>query len=333
MYKKLNIIAEIGINHNGSYSIAKKLVDEAQSAGADYVKFQNFIPEELVTTNLPRAKYQLSKIKKNTSMLEMLKKYNFDLKKTQKIIKYCKKKKIKFLSSPFDNVSLNFLIKKKIKLIKIASGEITNFLMLKLIANYNLKIIMSTGMSNIKEVSDAVKFLIKNGFKKNNIILLHCTSEYPAKPRNVNLNAMLSLKKKFRLPYGYSDHTNGYEASICAVCMGATVIEKHLTLDKKLEGPDHKASLTPKEFSQFVKILRNVKIIKGSFIKKPTSDEKKMIKSARKYIVAKKNIKKNDNFTYENITVKRSGKGISAKNFFKILNKKAKKSYYKDEVI
>jgi N,N'-diacetyllegionaminate synthase len=330
---KLIIIAEIGINHNGSLKIAKKLVEHAKACGADYVKIQNYIPSMIVTKSNPKAKYQYDSSKNKEKMISMLAKYHFDFKKTIELMKFCKKIKIKFLSSPFDELSFNFLKKNRQKLIKIPSGEITNFPLLKLIAKYNNKIILSTGMSYLNEVKRTIKFMIKSGLNNKNISVLHCTSQYPTKPKDVNLSAMLTLKKKLNLDVGLSDHTLGFESSICAVYMGATIIEKHLTLSKKMKGPDHKTSLEPDEFRKFVTSLRNTKFISGSSKKQPTRNEKKLAKLVRKRIVAKKNIKKNEVFNINNITVKRSNKGIDASNYFRMINKKAKKNYKIDQAI
>lgn len=331
--KNLKIIAEIGINHNGSLIIAKKLVDKAKLAGADFVKIQNYVPELIVTKKTPKAKYQTKNSNRNENMYEMLKKYHFSFNKTGKLINYCKKKKIKFISSPFDEKSLDYLISKKINIIKVASGEITNYPLLKILAKNRIKLIISTGMSYLKEVNDTINFLKKNGLVKSKIFVLHCTSQYPTKPKNVNLNAMNEIKKKLKVRVGLSDHTTGFEASICAVSMGAQIIEKHITLDKNMIGPDHASSLEPSEFKIFVQALRNTKLIFGSNIKKPNRNEILLAKLVRKRIVAKKKIKKNDIFTQSNITVKRSNIGIDARKFFKILNIKSKKNYNIDEPI
>ncbi len=330
--KNLIIIAEIGINHNGSLKIAKKLVDVAKDSGANYVKIQNYIPELIVTRNTPKAKYQKNH-DSNKTMYEMLKKNHFNFDKTSELIKYCKKKKINFLSSPFDDISFQFLKKKKLKLIKIASGEITNYPMLKLIANYNKKIIISTGMASMKEVKNSIQFLCKNGQSRNKIYVLHCTSQYPTKLKNVNLNAMITLKNELKLKTGLSDHTQGFEAGICAVFLGAEIIEKHITLNKKMKGPDHSTSMEPDEFRSFVSSLKNSTLIGGSAVKKPTKEEKILSNLVRKRIVAKKDILKNELFSLNNITVKRCYTGTRAEKFFNILNKKAKKNYKSDQPI
>ncbi len=333
MRRKLIIIAEIGINHNGSLKLAKKLAKEAKNSGADYVKIQNYDPESIVTKSTPKASYQRNPNNYNEKMYTLLKKNHFSFLKTEKFIKYCKKIKIKFLSSPFDEKSFEFLKKNQLNLIKIPSGEITNFLLLKSIAKYKRKIILSTGMSNLVEVKNAVKFLSKHGLSKNKITILHCTSQYPTKPKDVNLNAMLTIKKKLNLDVGLSDHTQGFESSICAVYLGAKIIEKHLTLSKKMEGPDHLTSLEPDEFKKFVVSLRNTMSVAGSSQKKPSANEIKLSNLVRKRIVAKKYIYKNDIFSVQNITTKRSSKGTDASKFFNFINKKAKKNYKIDQPI
>ena len=330
---KTIVIAEIGVNHNGSVSKAKKLIDIAKKASADFVKFQSYIPDEIVTKDLPKLNYQKNKNKKE-SMKQLLSKFYFNFNKLKILKNYSKKKKIKFLCSPFGEKSFFFIKKLSLKYIKIASGEITNFPLLKLIAKYNKVIFLSTGMSYLNEVSRALNFLIKNGQSKKKIYLLHCTTQYPTLPEDVNLNAMLTLKKKFKIAIGYSDHTTGCEAALCAVSLGAKVIEKHLTLDKKMEGPDHNASLEPEEFIKFVKKIRNIEEMRGSYAKIPTAKEKEILPFVRKSIVAKTQISKGELFSEKNITVKRSKGGVSAINFYKISNKKkAKRNFQIDDII
>jgi N,N'-diacetyllegionaminate synthase len=327
------IIAEVGVNHNGSMFKAKKLINISKQAGADFVKFQCYIPEEIVIKNLPKLDYQKNKNKKE-SMRQLLNKYYLNFTQLEILKKYSQKKKINFLCSPFGEKSFFFLKKLKLNYIKIASGEITNFPLLKLIAKYNKIIFLSTGMSNLKEVSQALNFLIKEGQSKKKIYLLHCTTQYPTLPEDVNLNAMLTLKKRFKLDVGYSDHTMSYEASICAVSLGAKVIEKHITLDKKMKGPDHKASLEPKEFINFVEKIRNIEKMRGSYSKNPTVKEKKILAFVRKSIVARTRILKGEMFSEKNITTKRANRGLSAINFYKISNvKKAKRNYKIDDII
>ena len=328
---KTIVIAEIGVNHNGSIFKAKKLIDIAKKANADFVKFQSYIPDEIVTNDLPKLNYQKNK---KESMKQLLDKYYLNFNKLKILKNYSKKKNINFLCSPFGEKSFFFIKKLRLKYIKIASGEITNFPLLKLIAGHNKIIFLSTGMSYLYEVNRALNFLIKNGQSKKKIYLLHCTTQYPTLPEDTNLNAMITLKKKFKIAIGYSDHTTGCEASLCAVSLGAKVIEKHLTLDKKMEGPDHKASLEPEEFIQFVKKIRNIEKMRGSYAKIPTVKEKKILPFIRKSIVAKTQILKGELFSEKNITAKRSNGGVSAINFYKISNKiKAKKNYQIDDII
>jgi len=330
---KTIVIAEVGVNHNGSMPKAKKLIDIAKKAGADFVKFQSYIPEEIVTKNLPKLNYQKNKNKKE-NMRQLLDKYylNFDKLKTLK--EYSKKKNINFLCSPFGEKSFFFLKNLRLGHIKIASGEITNFPLLKLIAKYNKIIFLSTGMSYLNEVNQALNFLIKEGQNKKKIYLLHCTTQYPTLPEDVNLNAMLTLKKFFKLDVGYSDHTKGYEASMCAVSLGAKVIEKHITLNKKMNGPDHKASLNPEEFIDFVEKIRNIEKMRGSYSKSPTAKEKKILTLVRKSIVARTQISKGELFSEKNITTKRAKGGSSAINFYKVSKKKrAKRNYKVDDII
>jgi N,N'-diacetyllegionaminate synthase len=332
---KTIVIAEIGVNHNGSIFKAKKLIDIAKKANADFVKFQSYIPDEIVTNDLPKLNYQKNKNKnKKESMKQLLDKYYLNFNNLKILKNYSKKKKINFLCSPFGEKSFLFIKKLRLNYIKIASGEITNFPLLKLIAKYNKIIFLSTGMSYLNEVSRALNFLIKNGQSKKKIYLLHCTTQYPTLPEDTNLNAMITLKKKFKIAIGYSDHTTGCEASLCAVSLGAKVIEKHLTLDKKMEGPDHKASLEPEEFIKFVKKIRNIEKMRGSYVKTPTAKEKKILPFIRKSIVAKTQISKGELFSEKNITAKRSNGGVSAINFYKISNKKkAKKNFQIDDII
>ena len=270
---------------------------------------------------------------KERSQYEMLKKYQLKKNYYEKLIKYSKLKKIKFLSSPFDIESIKFLKKFNLEFIKIPSGEINNYPYLKFLGKLNKKIILSTGMSNLKEVSDAIKILIRFGTKKNKISLLHCHSDYPSEPQNLNLRAIMTLKKKFNLRVGYSDHSIGVEASIASIALGATIIEKHLTLNRKMIGPDHKASMEPKNFEKMVLAIRNAEKMLGNGKKIPTQKELKNQKLVRKSIVAKFNISKGDKFSEKNITTKRPGIGISPMKYEIFLKKFAKKKYLKNDYI
>lgn len=332
--KETFIIAEAGVNHDGSLKKALKLINVAASAGANAVKFQTFKAEDLATKSAPKADYQIkNSSKKKESQYEMLKKLEFSKKMHKACIKRCKEKKILFISSAFDIKNLFFLKKLNINIFKVPSGEINNIPYLETLGKFNKKIILSTGMSNIGEIKLAINTLIKNGTKRSKISLLQCTSAYPAPPEEINLRTILTLKKKFKLVVGLSDHSTGVIASSAAVTLGAKIIEKHLTLNKNLKGPDHKASLDPKEFKNMVNNIRIAEKMLGSFIKKITKSEKKNIKIVRKSIVALKNISKNERFGKSNITCKRPGTGIKPKFFKKILGKKSKKNFKKDELI
>ena len=286
------IIAEAGVNHNGSIDLAKKLVDVACSAGADAVKFQSFKAKNLATKHSQKANYQKETNINRETQFEMLKKLELDKKKHNELISYCEKKKIIFLSSPFDLESVDLLNDLGLEIFKIPSGEITNLPYLKYIGKLNKKIILSTGMSNMDEVKNAFDILINSGTKKNNITILHANTEYPTPMKDVNLRAMVSIGKELDIKFGYSDHTLGIEVDIAAVAMGATCIEKHFTLDKNMEGPDHKASLEPEQLKEMVRTIRNIEIALGDGVKKPSQSEIPNIEIARKSIVAKTIIKK-----------------------------------------
>jgi N,N'-diacetyllegionaminate synthase len=329
--KNVLIIAEAGVNHNGDLDLAYKLIDNAKEAGADIVKFQTAKPELVISKFALKAEYQIANTKNNESQLEMSKKLHLKFADYKKLKLYCDRIGITFLSTPFDLDSVDFLNQVDMPFWKIPSGEITNLPYLIKIANTHKPIFMSTGMSNIMEIEDAIEVLRKNG--ANEITLLHCTTEYPAPYQDVNLNAMLTMKNQFNLPVGYSDHTKGIEIPIAAVAMGATVIEKHFTLDRNMEGPDHKASLEPDELKAMVTAIRNVEVAMGDGEKKPSESEIKNIAVARKSIIAKTNIKAGDIFTEENITVKRPGHGISPMRWYDVLGQKAKRNFEEDELI
>ena len=266
----VKIIAEAGINHNGSLKLAFKLIDAAKNCGADYVKFQTAVPDEVVLPSANKATYQKKNIKDKEKQIDMIRKFHFSLDKFYEIKNYCKKKKIKFLSSPFDNTSLNFLIKMRVEMLKIPSGEITNFLLLQKASEYKKKILLSTGMATEKEIFNAISILGKK-LKKKNIVLLQCNTAYPTPFSDANLAMINEYKKKFKLKVGYSDHTPGIEASLAAVALGSEYIEKHLTLDKKMKGPDHSSSLNPAEFKNMVLSIKN---IEKALIKKKKTNPK-----------------------------------------------------------
>ena len=329
MKNKIIIIAEAGGNHNGSLKKAYKLVDIAKKAGADYVKFQTFKAETLVSKNAPKAKYQKKNVKK-ISHYELIKKLEMSYDMHIKIIKYCKQKRIKLLSSPFCIDSFDLLRKFNLDFIKIPSGEITNLPLLRHIRKFNNDIILSTGMSNLNEIKNAVQIL-KN--KNRKIILLHCNTEYPTPIFDINLNAMQALKKKFKLEVGYSDHSLGTQVPVIAASLGAKVIEKHFTISKKMVGPDHVASLNPKELISMVKAIRTTEIILGKSEKFVSNSEKKNLLIARKSLFAACDIKKGEKFSLNNLVCLRPGSGISPINIDQVCKRKAKKNILKGQLI
>jgi N,N'-diacetyllegionaminate synthase len=327
------IIAEAGVNHNGSLELAKKLVDKAKEAGADAVKFQTFKTENVVSKNAKKAEYQVENTGSDESQYEMIKKLELGFDEFIELKNYCDKKEIMFLSTPFDDESIEFLYSLGLEIFKIPSGEITNLPYLRKIGSLNRKVILSTGMSDLGEIEDALDVLISAGTKKENITVLHANTEYPTPFEDVNLKAMQTIACAFGVKVGYSDHTLGIEVPIAAVAMGASVIEKHFTLDRNLPGPDHKASLEPNELKAMVEAIRNIEKALGDGIKKPSKSESKNIEIARKSIVAKRDIKRGEKFTEENLTVKRPGNGISPMRWDEIIGKTAVKNYKKDEQI
>ena len=327
------IIAEAGVNHNGSIDLAKKLIDVASASGADAVKFQTFKADNLATKKAQKAIYQKENTDKDESQFDMLKKLELDIEAHKELISYCSNKKIIFLSSPFDHESIELLNDLGLEILKIPSGEITNLPYLRHIGKLNKKIILSTGMSNIDEVKSALNILINSGTKKNNITVLHANTEYPTSMEDVNLRAMLTIGKELDINFGYSDHTLGIEVDIAAVAMGASCIEKHFTLDCNMEGPDHKASLEPNQLKAMVMAIRNIELALGGSVKKPSRSEIKNMKIARKSIVAKTKIKKDDILNEKNLTVKRPGTGISPMKWDEVMGTKAIKDYNADELI
>lgn len=335
MSSKTIIIAEAGVNHNGDILNAYKLVDAAVDAGVDYVKFQTFKAEKLVSKSAKKAEYQIQNTKNSDdSQYEMLKKLELSPQQHEDLITYCKKKGIQFFSTAFDLESLQYLKDIGLELVKIPSGEITNYPYLKLAANLFNKVILSTGMSTMEDIDAALNVFLSAGISKNNITILHCNSEYPTPFEDVNLKAMLYIGEKFGTDIGYSDHTLGIEVPIAAVALGAKIIEKHFTLDKNMEGPDHIASLEPNELKNMVSAIRNIeKSISGSGMKEPSSSEMKNIKIARKSIVAKTFIQKGEPFTEDNITAKRPGDGISPMRWEEVLGQKASIDFSEDDLI
>lgn len=331
--QKVFIIAEAGVNHNGSLELAKKLIDEAVVAGADAVKFQTFKAELCISKNADKAEYQKQTTDKNESQFDMIKKLELNEYAHTELIKYCKIKNIMFLSTPFDLQSVDLLNGFGLEIFKIPSGEITNLPYLRKIASLNKKVILSTGMANLGEIEAALEILTKNGTAKENITVLHANTEYPTPLGDVNLKAMLTIRGAFGVKVGYSDHTPGIEVPIAAVALGATVIEKHFTLDKTMPGPDHKASLEPSELQSMVKAIRNIEIALGDGIKKASSSESKNKPIARKSIVAKCDIKKGDLFSESNLTIKRPGSGISPMRWDEVIGLRATRDYKEDELI
>lgn len=328
--RKTLIIAEAGVNHNGDINLAKRLVDVAKKAGADIVKFQTAELDSLVSGSAKMADYQKRNLGQEESQKEMLSKLLLSYHEFLELEKYCRQVGIQFLSTPFDMKSIEFL-DPLVGIWKIPSGEITNLPYLEKIARMSKPIILSTGMSDMEEVRSALKILRNNGAK--DITLLHCTTEYPAPYGEVNLKAMQTLKEAFGCPIGYSDHTQGIEISVAAAAMGATVIEKHFTLDREMQGPDHKASLEPGELSSLVKAIRNVEMAIGDAKKEPTLSEMKNRTVARKSIVARREIREGEVFTEENITTKRPGSGISPMKWYEVIGKRAERDFQKDELV
>lgn len=328
------IIAEAGVNHNGSLEMAKKLVISANDAGVDYVKFQTSKRSENVTSRFAqRASYQKKNLGEDGSQLSMLKKIRLEYPDFISIKKYCDDKGIKFMSTPFDLPSIDFLNDLGMDFMKIPSGEVTNLPYLRKIARLNIPVILSTGMCTIGEVESALEVLVKNGMSDDMISLLHCNTEYPTPFEDVNLKAMLTLKQCFGLRVGYSDHTKGIEVPIAAVAMGAEIIEKHFTLDRTLPGPDHIASLEPNELKAMVDSIRNIEKAIGDGRKKVTSSERKNITIARKSIVAAKDIRCGETFSEDNLTVKRPGDGISPMRWEDVIGQCAKRDFKEDELI
>ena len=327
------IIAEAGVNHNGSVDLAKKLIDVAVDSGADAVKFQTFKAENLVSKNAQKAEYQKQTTDASESQFDMIKKLELDVDTHKELIAYCQEKDIMFLSTPFDHESIDLLSGLGLQIFKIPSGEITNLPYLRHIGSLGKRVVLSTGMSDLKEVEDALSILIDAGTSKTNITVLHANTMYPTPMEDVNLNAMLTIQKEFDISVGYSDHTLGIEVDIAAVAMGATVIEKHFTLDKVMDGPDHKASLEPEELMIMVKGIRNIEKALGSSKKKPSPSESINIDVARKSIVANQIIKKGELLSKKNITIKRPGAGINPMKWDVVIDTIAIRDFLENENI
>ena len=332
--KKTFIIAEAGVNHNGSLELAKNLVDAAIETGADAVKFQTFKAERIVSKNAEKAAYQIQTTNATESQLDMIRRLELSTTAHKELLQYCGEKEIQFLSSPFDLESIDLLASLGLTIFKIPSGEITNLPYLRKVGVLKKEIILSTGMADLGEIEDALDVLMEAGTELENITVLHCNTEYPTPFEDVNLRAMLTIKAAFPgLQVGYSDHTRGIEVSIAAVAMGATIIEKHFTLDKNMEGPDHKASLEPDELKAMVNAIRNIEKALGNGIKKPSPSELKNKAIVRKSIVAERDIRNREAFTEENLTVKRPGTGICPMRWDEVIGQVAQKDYEKDELI
>lgn len=327
------IIAEAGVNHNGNMDLAEKLVDSAAEAGADAVKFQTFRTESLVRRDAPKADYQKTTTAADESQFDMIRKLELDAAAHRDLMEHCRARGILFLSSPFDLESIDLLNALELEIFKIPSGEITNLPYLRRIGRLSKRIILSTGMADLGEVAAALNVLVGAGAEKERVTLLHCNTEYPTPMEDVNLRAMTTLGAAFGTPIGYSDHTLGIEIPIAAVTLGATVIEKHFTLDRTLEGPDHKSSLEPAELAAMVRAIRNVSTALGSGIKGPSPSEMRNIPIARKSIVAAQAIRKGEVFSEANLTTKRPAHGLSPMQWDSLIGKKADRDYAPDQFI
>ena len=329
----VTIIAEAGVNHNGSIDAAKKMIDVAMETGADLIKFQTFKAETLVTRSAEKADYQKASTRSDESQFEMIKKLELDRAAHEKLIAYCARKGIRFLSTAFDHDSIDLLSELNIPFYKIPSGEITNLPYLRHVGRMGKPIVMSTGMATLEEVRAAMNVLLEAGVKKDELTILQCNTEYPTPIADVNLQAMLTIRDELGVKVGYSDHTLGIEVPVAAVALGARVIEKHFTLDRTLPGPDHAASLEPNELKVMVAAIRNIEKAMGDGVKKPSASEIKNISIARKSIVAKEPIEKGKRFSENNLTVKRPGTGISPMKWDKVLGKKSKQNFNSDDLI
>ena len=330
--KRTLIIADAGVNHNGSLELAKQLIDAAAVAGVSYVKFQSFKAEKLVTKEAEQAEYQ-QRNAADSSQYTMLKKLELTHRQHEELVAHCKQKGVRFLSTAFDLESIEYLHSLNLGLWKIPSGEITNFPYLKKIAQYGEPVIMSTGMCSMDDVEQALNVLLEHGLTKEQITLLHCNTEYPTPMQDVNLRAMEQMRERFGVKVGYSDHTKGIEVPIAAVAMGADVVEKHFTLDKSLPGPDHKASLEPNELKAMVDAIRNIEQALGDGEKHVSNSERRNIAIARKSIIAARNIKQGEVLTEENLTTKRPGNGVSPMRWNEVIGTCAIRDFKEDELI
>lgn len=330
---KTLIIAEAGVNHNGNIDMARQLIDVAAEAGADLVKFQTFTASRLVTHSAKKADYQNKTTDSSESQYEMLKRLELTAEMHHELIAHCSRRNIGFLSTGFDIESIDFLNSLNLDIFKIPSGEITNLPYLRHIARLNKKVILSTGMSTMGEIEEAISVLEESGTPRSSITILHCTTEYPTPMDEVNLCAMKSIHEALKVKIGYSDHTPGIEVAIAAVAIGATVIEKHFTLSRELPGPDHMASLEPEELKSMISAIRNIELALGDGIKKTTKCELRNKSIVRKSLVASKPIKTGDIFTVQNLSTKRPGSGISPMQMDNIIGRKAPRDFDIDELI
>ena len=331
---KTIIIAEAGVNHNGDIDLAKKLVVEAAAAGADLVKFQTFLANKIVSSTAPKAEYQKRITDSGESQFEMIKKLELSRESHGVLIEECRRQGIGFFSTAFDTESFDMLLDLGcVDLIKIPSGEITNLPLLRYMTRLGKPVLLSTGMANLGEVEAAIQVIEASGTPRHLITILHCTTEYPTPMEDVNLRAMITMKQAFGVEVGYSDHTPGIEVAIAAAALGATVIEKHFTLDRNLPGPDHKASLEPHELKAMVKAIRNIEVALGDGIKQPSRSELKNKPIARKSIVARREIKAGEFFSEENLAAKRPGTGISPMCWDDVMGKIARRNFVVDELI
>ena len=333
MREQVLIIAEAGVNHNGDLGLAKALIEGAAESGANFVKFQTFTADSLVTISAPMAPYQIDNVISKESQYELLRRLELSNEMHIELVEHSKKVGINFLSTSFDIFGIEYLISLGVTLIKVPSGELTNLPYLEFIGSLNKDIILSTGMASLKEVENAIKVISSAGAPKESITILHCTTEYPTPMSDVNLRAMITMHNHFGMKVGYSDHTLGIEVAIAAVALGATVIEKHFTLDRNLPGPDHKASILPNELGEMVKSIRNIEVALGHSAKKPTKGELINQQIVRRSIVAKRAISAGDIFSQDNITTLRPGCGISPMRWYEVVGKRAQRSFEIHEMI
>ena len=327
------IIAEAGVNHNGSVETARRMIDVAAAAGVDAVKFQTFSAENVVSIFAPKAQYQKETTDKDESQLQMIKRLELDMDSHSQLIDYCRDRGVAFLSSAFDLESIDVLNNLGLEIFKIPSGEITNLPYLRKIGGLKKKVILSTGMADLDEIRMTLDILAGAGTKKEDITVLHCNTQYPTPIEDANLRAMVTIRDTFGVRVGYSDHTVGFEAVIGAVALGATVIEKHFTLDRNMEGPDHKASVEPDELEAMVKAIRNVEMALGDGIKRASESEIENKLIVRKSIVAAREVEAGEVLTEANLAVKRPGTGISPTEWDAVLGKGAKRKFMKDELV